>query len=178
MSFKINDIEQKVTVPTLTVELIGHFSIDGNLQYHDDLSQLKYVIRPSNLDNTNFDLTKNNGPVHHSAHLHIKLDNILKWICDNHHRIDKPLSVEKDRWFDIDFICSRGVIKKILSSPYSYGDDWTIYASKYRGTIYLCHFYSDETEYHYANKTKMDKLFESRGFKFEQYMVAGTSRYV
>jgi len=78
---------------------------------------------------------------------------------------------------DIDFISSCGVIKTILSSPYI-EQEWIICASKYRGTIYLCKFYTDEKN-HYVTATMSEKQKSSWGFKFEQYMVAGISlKYV
>ncbi|XP_028046754.1 decapping and exoribonuclease protein isoform X2 [Monomorium pharaonis] len=72
----------------------------------------------------------------------------------------------------VDFICSRGAIKTILSSPYKERDEWIICASKYHGTIYLCEFYTDEKEHSYANRTMLKKRYNSWGYKFEQYMVA------
>ncbi|KYN33280.1 Protein Dom3Z [Trachymyrmex septentrionalis] len=51
-------------------------------------------------------------------------------------------------------------------------DEWIICASKYRGTIYLCEFYSDKREHHYVNASMLEKQFVSWGYKFEQYMVA------
>jgi RAT1-interacting protein len=74
---------------------------------------------------------------------------------------------------DIDFVALRGAIKTILSSPYKKNDEWIICASKYRGTIYLCKFYSDKKEHWETNKTLLEQQTCSSGFKFEQYMVAG-----
>jgi len=79
---------------------------------------------------------------------------------------------------NIDFISSRGVIKTILSSPYTEREEWIICASKYCGTIYLCQFYTDEKEHHYAAATTLQKRMTPWGFKFEQYMVAGILKYV
>lgn len=74
---------------------------------------------------------------------------------------------------DTDFICRRGALKVILSTPYRKFEDWIICASKYRGTIYLCEFYTSEKEYKHVNATAETKQLNSQGFKFEQYMVAG-----
>ncbi|XP_011052960.1 PREDICTED: decapping and exoribonuclease protein-like [Acromyrmex echinatior] len=165
MSFKI-DFE-------FTIDLIGHFSIDGNSEYHDDLSQLKYYISPSN-PNVNFDLNKNYKSVQHKSTSHIKLDHILKWISHNFRQLEKPLSVQEERWLDFDFICSRGLIKTILSTPYINNERnaWIICASKYRGTIYLCKFYTDEKEQKCFTASDYEKQATSWGFKFEQYMLA------
>lgn len=87
------------TPPVLTAELIGYFSIDGNLQYRADLSQLKYYIPLPDPDNVNFDLKVNFMSTRHKPTSYIKLDYILKWISDNFHRIERPLSAQKERWY-------------------------------------------------------------------------------
>lgn len=56
-----------------------------------------------------------------------------------------------------------------------YDCDWIICASKYRGTIYLCEFYTEARERHHVTT---DKQSESWGFKFEQCMVAGIFHYI
>ncbi|KYN09665.1 Protein Dom3Z [Trachymyrmex cornetzi] len=157
-----------------TIDLIGHFSIDGNSEYHDDLSQLKYYISPLNPNNVNFDLNKNFKSTQHKPISHIKLDHILKWISHNFRQLEKPLSVQEERWLDFDFICSRGLIKTILSTPYINDERnaWIICASKYRGTIYLCKFYTDEKEHERLTESDYEKQATSWGFKFEQYMLA------
>lgn len=99
MAFKI-DFENfsECTIPTLTIELIGYFSIDGDMQYRADLSQLKYYIPPSDPNNVNFDLNANVMSTRHKPTSYIKLDNILRWISDNFDRLEKPLSQE-ERWY-------------------------------------------------------------------------------
>ncbi|XP_011693168.1 PREDICTED: decapping and exoribonuclease protein-like [Wasmannia auropunctata] len=171
MSFKIDFENFPESDITLTTKLVGHFSIDGNKKYQDDLSQLKYYIPPFN-PNVHFDLNKNYESTILKSTSYVKLDNILRWISDNFNRLEKPLSVQDKRWLDIDFICSRGTIKTILSSPYIERTGWIICASKYRGTIYLCEFYTDEKEHDHVNATTSEKQISSLGFKFEQYMVA------
>ncbi|XP_011161736.1 decapping and exoribonuclease protein [Solenopsis invicta] len=173
MSFQIDFVNfSQQMIPTLTIELIGHYSINGNSQYLDNLSQLKYYVPPSNPNNVNFDLIKNFESTHHKSTEHTKLDNLLRWISNHFDRLDRPLSTQKERWLDIDFIFDRGAIKTILSSPYKKNDGWIICASKYRGTIYLCKFYTDKKEYQEANRTLLEQQTCSSGYKFEQYMVA------
>lgn len=77
---------------------------------------------------------------------------------------------------DTDFICRRGALKIILCSPYR-REDWIICASKYRGTIYLCEFYTNEKEYEHVNATIETKQINSQGLKFEQFMLAGILNY-
>ncbi|XP_011630177.1 decapping and exoribonuclease protein [Pogonomyrmex barbatus] len=173
MFFKIDPVNFSIhTIPVLTTELIGFFSIDGDLQYHANLSQLKYYNPPPDFNNVNFDLTRNFESTQHKSNLYVKLDNILKWLSNNFSRLERPLSIQEERWLDVDFICRRGVLKTILCSLYTRRNEWIICASKYRGTIYLCEFYTDEREYQHVNRTKTEKEFFSWGYKFEQYMVS------
>ncbi|XP_032682566.1 decapping and exoribonuclease protein-like [Odontomachus brunneus] len=164
--FKIEYFSKR-KLPELTIELIGSFSIDGDLQYHADLSQLKYYIPPSD-PNVYYDLDYNAASTCHKPNSYIKLDDILRWISDNFNQLEKPLSPNERHWLSVDFVCRRGALKTIFSSPYKKYKGWIICASKYRGTIYLCEYYTDEGQH--VNDSK-DKLY-SRGFKFEQYMVA------
>lgn len=78
---------------------------------------------------------------------------------------------------DTDFICRRGALTKILCTPYE-KYDWIIYASKYRGTIYLCEFYTSEKEQRHVNATTQERRVSSWGYKFEQYMVAGILKII
>lgn len=74
---------------------------------------------------------------------------------------------------DADFICRRGALKTLLCTPYEKYENWIIFASKYRGTIYLCEFYTPEKEQRHVNASTQERRFSSWGYKFEQYMVAG-----
>ncbi|XP_014468078.1 PREDICTED: decapping and exoribonuclease protein-like [Dinoponera quadriceps] len=168
--FKI-DYRSRDNLPELTIKLIGSFSIDGDLQYHADLRQLKYYIPPTDPNNLSYDLDYNAEYTNYKPGTYIKLDDILRWISDNFTQLSKPsrpLSTNEGHWLDVDFVCRRGALRTIFCSPYNKFKGWIICASKYRGTIYLCQFYIDENQH--ANESQ-DKLY-SRGFKFEQYMVA------
>jgi len=77
----------------------------------------------------------------------------------------------------VDFICRRELLKALLCSPYRKTNGWIIYASKYRGTIYLCEYYTSEKEVQYINAAMTDKRMDSWGCKFEQYMTTGILHY-
>lgn len=96
--FKIEYLS-KIGLPELAIKLIGSFSIDGDLQYHADLSQLKYYIPPSNPNNVYYDLDYNAISTRHKPDTYIKLDDILKWISDNFNRLEKPLSTNEGYWY-------------------------------------------------------------------------------
>ncbi|XP_072751484.1 decapping and exoribonuclease protein-like [Anoplolepis gracilipes] len=173
MSFKIDcQSFSEYMLPILTVELIGHYSIDGDLKYCDDLSQLKYYVPPQDFDNVFFDLNKNFMSTRYKPTSHVKLQDVLTWVSNNFNLLEKPLSQE-GQWLNTDFICRRGALKTLLSTPYKKrNEDWIICASKYRGSIYLCEFYTDEKEFRHVNATAKERQLCSQGFKFEQYMVA------
>lgn len=40
--------------------------------------------------------------------------------------------------FTADFITRRGLLVRIMTTPYIPNDSWSVVATKYRGTIYLC----------------------------------------
>lgn len=86
----------QINSQTLETELIGYFSVDGDLEYRADLSQLKYYIPPSDPNNVNFDLNVNFEPIHPKPS-HPKLYTVLKWISDNFHRIERP-SAQNGHW--------------------------------------------------------------------------------
>ncbi|KAM0732696.1 Decapping and exoribonuclease protein [Formica fusca] len=132
---------------------------------------MKYYVPPSDPDNVSFDLNKDSKSTRHKSTSYIKLDDILRWISDNFNLLEKPLSRE-GQWLDTDFICRRGALKTILCTPYERSKNWIICASKYRGTIYLCEFYTNEKEHRRVNATTQEKRLSSLGYKFEQYMVA------
>lgn len=92
-------LDQCAPAAVLTAELIGYFSIDSDLQYRADLSQLKYYIPLSDPDNVNFDLKVNCTSTRHKPTSYNKLDYILRWISDNFHQIERPLSVQEERWY-------------------------------------------------------------------------------
>ncbi|CAL1688528.1 unnamed protein product [Lasius platythorax] len=133
---------------------------------------MKYYIPPPDFDNVSFDLNKNFTSTRYKPTSYNKLDDVLRWISENFNLLEKLLSAQGGQWLDIDFICRRGVLKTLLCTPYKKKDKWIICAGKYRGTIYLCEFYTSEREHKYVNATAEDKQFGSWGYKFEQYMVA------
>lgn len=71
------------------------------------------------------------------------------------------------------FICWRGLLTKIMKTPYDRREGWIICASKWRGTIYLCAFDTEADKHNKANETTRNLKFMSWGFKFEQYMLTG-----
>lgn len=76
------------------------------------------------------------------------------------------------------FVCWRGLLTKILCTPYENQEGWKIAAARFRNCIYLC-------EYDTQQKVE-DKRFEEPrqkemtywGLKFEQYVTTGEREVV
>lgn len=66
-----------------------------------------------------------------------------------------------------DFVCFRGLLTQIMCSLHL-REDWTICATKWKDTIYLCA--ADNKQTYNIPKEEQNK-FCSWGYKFEQYML-------
>lgn len=64
-------------------QIVGNYSIDGNRQYSNNLSQMKYYKQPLDPHNVRLDLNCNQGTIYKSEIFNIKLDYMLKWILEN-----------------------------------------------------------------------------------------------
>lgn len=58
----------------------------------------------------------------------------------------------------------------IMSTPYEFREPWTILASRYKGTIFLCNEETQKEKGRRMNRTDNDKKFLRYGFKFERYI--------
>lgn len=73
-----------------------------------------------------------------------------------------------------DFVCWRGLLTKLLCTPYEKLEGWKIAVCRFRGTLYMCEFDTEE-------KLQDDRFDDKRqqemcywGFKFETYITAGS----
>jgi RAT1-interacting protein len=130
-------------------------------------SELKYLHIPPIISQINLDLTHGYEMVRDivwGKASNAKIDELLKWILLNRKKfmVNGEL-VPKE--LHTDFVCYRGVLAKLMVTPYENIERWVICATKFRGTIYLCQFHEtypppDE----YFNKMSFG------GFRFEQYL--------
>ncbi|CAK9799696.1 Decapping nuclease DXO homolog [Anthophora plagiata] len=155
------------------LEIVGSFSVDGDARYRNDLSQLKYYKGPRHNRNVYMDLNKHKHTRIQKSGENLKLDFVLKWISENLDRLKVDDSQNSVRRLDPEFICVRGVLKKILSTPFT-NQGWLICASKYRGTIYLCSFDTEQTKTNNMHMTDYQNDCCIWGRKFEQYLVSNT----
>ncbi|XP_076751339.1 decapping and exoribonuclease protein-like [Xylocopa sonorina] len=167
MFFNVNKVHGPAQ-DILNIEIIGSFSVDGDERYLNDLSQLKYYKEPSNIENVDLDLNELKDTVMKSTR-HNKLDFTLNWVSENIDTLKMQDFENTERWLQPEFILNRGTLSKLLMTPYVH-KDWIICASKFKGTIYMCYFYTDEQEEERLNESDYSKRLTSWGFKFEQYM--------
>lgn len=74
------------------------------------------------------------------------------------------------------FVLFRGLLTKLLETPYENQDDWTIAAMQKNGTIYLRHMNTDESlakRREFNSKPFLQKM-AAWGRTFEDYMLMGT----
>ncbi|XP_050393446.1 decapping and exoribonuclease protein isoform X3 [Patella vulgata] len=76
------------------------------------------------------------------------------------------------RSLSTDFVCWRGLLTKLLCSPYENRDGWMIAVILYRGTYFLCDFETEEKKKQLAKVTERQEEMCYWGWKFEQYVTS------
>ncbi|KAG0244833.1 hypothetical protein BGX31_008510 [Mortierella sp. GBA43] len=66
-----------------------------------------------------------------------------------------------------DFVCYRGILTKIMCTPYSRNDPWELRATLYKGTIYIEEHVSDEKRKDAHGVDDRHKLMSYWGYRFE-----------
>ncbi|KAI7817367.1 RAI1 like PD-XK nuclease-domain-containing protein [Gamsiella multidivaricata] len=66
-----------------------------------------------------------------------------------------------------DFICYRGVLTKIMCTPYARNEPWELGATLYRGSIYIEEHVSQEKRENAAGSNDRHKLMSYWGYRFE-----------
>ncbi|XP_015111817.1 decapping and exoribonuclease protein [Diachasma alloeum] len=154
-------------------KIVGYWSLDGSRNFHHNSSQLRYWI-PFNEEIVKFDLNDGFALMQRRPDSldDEKLENILRWIEGNHQKI---LADQRNpRWLRPHFICYRGPLAKILKSPYQDRYGWMICAMKFKGTIYICPFDTEEEKRQKTKETERDKRMTFWGKRFEHYMLSDT----
>lgn len=73
-----------------------------------------------------------------------------------------------------DFVTWRGLLTKIMITPFNRNESWSFVASKYNGTIYLRQLQTEQERLRCLNETQRDKLMSYWGYKFEDYMTTAS----
>lgn len=135
---------------------VASFSLDINRAFLNDRSMLKRFACPENGASVHFDLNCGYDTfIKKEETVKENLDDMLRCILLNRQLLREAPN----------FVCWRGLLTKILCTPYETRDGWTIAVSRFGGTLYMCE--CEKT----ASYPGME-LMTYWGFKFEQYATA------
>lgn len=144
--------------------MVGFFSVDSARQYQDSICNLKYLKIPSRVDfNLNLgDSTYVDKP--ESAQKE-QLTHILTFIMKHKAIMLSSQTVP-------DFVCFRGLLRMLMSTPYEEREPWIVLATEFKGTIYLCSEETERKKSERQRKTDRDIRFMRYGFKFESFVLS------
>lgn len=165
---------------------IGSFSLDTHRNYHNDFSELRYLVLPeesseSGTWDVKFDLRRGVSDVIEKDEDSIRekmLDDLLTWILQERKTENWSIINPQNplRPLEIEFVCFRGLLTMLLTSPYESKENWTIIATRFQNTVYLWQMKNPE-KFGWNNEHN-PRLHEMSiwGFKFEQYLCSGNER--
>lgn len=146
----------KITRP----EIVGAFSVDCNQKFLNGLENLKYLNIPSEI---NFNLNEGDSNYKEKPDEDSKINHLLKFLTENE-------NIAQSNHFD--FLCFRGLLRMIMSTPYEQDVSWIILATRYKGRIFLCSQETDQKRHEKLRRTDRDKMFMRYGFKFENHVLS------
>ncbi|XP_074648892.1 decapping and exoribonuclease protein-like [Tubulanus polymorphus] len=166
---------------------IGCFSVDKNRGFCDDAkNKLKVYYnpppssssaagQPSEAHRVRFDLKvgfssfDNRDKVKPNVKISpVPIDLLLKWIVSKKHVLLR--SDQQSKNLLTDFISWRGILTRILCTPYETRDAWIIAVSKFNGTFYLCEFETEKKLREALNPEPRHEQMSYWGYKFEHYV--------
>ncbi|XP_069798923.1 decapping and exoribonuclease protein-like [Dendropsophus ebraccatus] len=156
---------------------LGYYSLDGEGLYRGDDQSLRYLRPPPGMDDGEVSVYWNvmdgykDPNVSYINHEQVGLHNMLTWMKDNK---DLLQGSSNERPVDYDFVTRRGILAKILCTPYEKQADWLLTVTLFKGTLYI-----DERETDGARKWREqcgeeEKRLIYSGFKFENYIISGS----
>lgn len=80
-----------------------------------------------------------------------------------------------DRNLHTDFVCWRGLLTKLLCTPFENRDGWRIAVTLFKGTLYMCEFDTESRKRQKQEMSERQKEMTYWGWKFEQYVTAGNT---
>ncbi|XP_046579126.1 decapping and exoribonuclease protein-like [Haliotis rubra] len=161
-------------------EEYGYFSQDCDRQFRSDKSQLRFYVPPANMNRVKYDLTHGySNLIRKDENKKEYLDDLLKWVVENKMKFQIVPRQTQDSNEDIhpqitslntDFVCWRGLLTRLLCTPYENRDGWIIAVTLFRGTYYLCEFETEEKRHERETTTERQDQMCYGGWKFEQYL--------
>ncbi|XP_046390812.1 decapping and exoribonuclease protein-like [Ischnura elegans] len=168
VSFSCKRRQSKNAQGIRRIDILGFYSMNKDFNYRNDLSQLRYLGFPRNPE-VHFDLRRRSDQIIRKKlpTNEIKLDSALEWITSHH----QECTDENNRFLG-DFVTYRGVLTRIMCSPYEKFEGWIICASKFKGTIYLCKYDTPEKVAEEQSKPERQKEMGDWGYIFEQHLLS------
>jgi len=152
---------------------IGNFSHDETRQFVHDCSQLKYFSPPVNVQNAEIDLTAGyRNFIKKDDSKSEYIDDLLKWVLLNRHKFrieGQPAISDK---LNTDFVCWRGLLTKLVCTPYENRTGWKLAVIRHQGTYFLCAFDTEVDVLARQQQNARQKEMCYWGWKFEQYVTA------
>ncbi|KAK7482520.1 hypothetical protein BaRGS_00026231 [Batillaria attramentaria] len=156
---------------------VGSFSQDYKRQFHHDRHKLRIYVKPAVSDPC-FDLSHGYSSLIRKDESEKEyLNDMLRWVMHNKEKF--LLQSDRDKHsatgiksLNTDFLCWRGLLTKLLCTPYENREDWMIAVTKFRGTYYLCEFDTESKKQQKEQTTPQQDEMCYGGWKFEQYVTA------
>ncbi|KJH46395.1 RAI1 like protein [Dictyocaulus viviparus] len=148
-------------------ERLGEYTVTRDRCLVPGRENAKYLYEAALTDGVQVDFDLNKGfSTFEEKSGEEKLDILLDWIISQASR-GGPL---KKVLHEADFVCWRGLLTRIASTPYCPETSWQFSAAKIKGVIFLCERETEDMRQRKETMTQRDKLMSYWGFKFEQYM--------
>lgn len=141
--------EEKIATLNSIEHAIGYFSVSSDGTFYNDTSALKTIRLPDRYPLDLLDGFTGGSPEYND----VQLQHLLMWMQEHKPCLD-----------DVDFVCTRGLMCKMLNSHYDWRFDYMFFATVLNGTIYASeeqqntHFYNEESNASFA------------GYRFEKYV--------
>lgn len=154
---------------------LGSYSVkngpEGRFFEEVAASELRILKLPPKGKRFGLDLTEGyirlrDGGVNHGLSVDTGLTEFLEWIVRNKHQFQKTSGNQ----LSTDFVTFRGVLTTIMTTPYEQQEGWLICGSKFRGTVYICPFMSEEKKERETNRDDRFNQFCYGGYRFEEYI--------
>lgn len=161
---------------------IGYFSQDSRRQVVFSRQQMRYYIVPEDPSDVCFDLKIGyQDYIRKDESKPELLNDLLNWIS-NHSSVfqinyGKHQPAENDipsKSINTDFVCWRGLLTKLLCTPFQNSEGWKIAITRFQDTFYMCEFETEKNAEMKRNRSTMQDEMCYWGWKFEQYVTASS----
>ncbi|KAK7482519.1 hypothetical protein BaRGS_00026230 [Batillaria attramentaria] len=161
----------------LKLDEVGRFSMDRDRKFHNDERMMRYYVKPS-AEVPGFALRDGyetwTTPEDEKDHI----NEMLMWVIHNKEKFQEQPSEDGIVSLNTDFVCKRGLLARVMCTPYENNEELAIAVTKFRGTYFMCEIstvlLSPEEELEELSEEEAKELRQLLygGYKFEQYVTA------